>query len=48
MYNMLNLLPQEQKAILKKEYSNRRLIVWLGLVICVLVISLILLAPSFF
>lgn len=45
---MLNLLPQEQKVILKKEYANRRLIVWLGLVICVLTISLVLLAPSYF
>jgi hypothetical protein len=45
---MLNLLPQEQKNLLKKEYSNRRIVVWLGLIMCVLVISLILLAPSYF
>jgi len=45
---MLNLLPQEQKKILKKEYSSRRLAVWLGSVVCVLAISLVLLSPSYF
>ncbi len=45
---MLNLLPQKQKILLQKEYSGRRMIVWLGSIALALVISLILLSPSYF
>ena len=45
---MLNLLPRQQKILLQKEYSGRRLIVWLGSIALALVISLILLSPSYF
>ena len=45
---MLNLLPQKQKVQLKKEYFLRRVIVGLELLLVVLVISLILLTPSYF
>lgn len=45
---MLNLLPKEQKNVLRKEYTNRLVVVWLGAIIAVLVISLVLLAPSYF
>ncbi len=45
---MLNLLSQEQKAILKKDYSLRRTIVWLEAIIVAMLISLVLLTPSYF
>lgn len=45
---MLNLLPQQEKNTLKKEYSSRRIIVWLGAVCAVLLVSLVLLIPSYF
>ncbi len=44
---MLNLLPSEQKVYLEKEYKNRRFLVWGGLILCVLIVSLILLTPSY-
>lgn len=45
---MLNILPQQQKNINQKEYTARRVAVGLGLVFAVSVISLALLAPSYF
>jgi Tfp pilus assembly protein PilN len=45
---MLNVLPQQQKDLLKKEYTMRRLVLILALVILALLISLVLLTPSYF
>jgi len=45
---MLNVLPQQQKNILRKEYSMRRMAAILGLIVCALLISLVLLTPSYF
>ncbi len=45
---MLNILPREQKIILRKEYRLRRIAVWLGLVLVSLAVSLVLLVPSYF
>jgi len=45
---MLNILPQEQKITIQKEYSRRRVIVVLLLLAVALVISLVFLSPSYF
>lgn len=45
---MLNILPQQQKNILKKEYSLRRIVVCLSFVVFALFISVTLLVPSYF
>lgn len=45
---MLNLLPQQQKILLQKEYFRRRMIVLLGSIALALVISLVLLSPLYF
>jgi len=44
---MLNILPKEQKNVLKKEYQLRRIVVWLGLVFVSLAVSLVLILPSY-
>ncbi len=44
---MFNLLPHIHKEFIRKEYSMRRMIVWLTLVFVVLLISLVLLMPSY-
>lgn len=44
---MFNLIPSEQKGTLEKEYKLRRLVVWAFIVIITLVVSLILLTPSY-
>lgn len=44
---MLNILPKQQKDALKKEYVLRRYVVWAGLVLSALIISLVLLVPSY-
>lgn len=43
----MNLLPQEEKSLIKKEYALRRVVVWLGLLVSMLTISLALLVPSY-
>lgn len=43
----MNLLPEQEKKIIQKEYALRRVVVWCGLVVGVLTISLILLVPSY-
>lgn len=45
---MINILPEQQKSVLKKEYEYRRAVVFFGLVTFALVVSLILLFPSYF
>lgn len=44
---MFNVIPQEEKKILQKEYNTRRLIVFGVFIVITLVISLILLFPSY-
>lgn len=45
---MINIVPEQQKEVLKKEYEYRRAVVFCGLVIFILMVSLILLIPSYF
>lgn len=44
---MLNLLPQEQKIGLEREYKTRRLLAWTTILLVILAISLLLLVPSY-
>jgi hypothetical protein len=44
---MLNLLPQQNKAEIQKEYTLRKIVMTLVLLFVVLVASLLLLAPSY-
>lgn len=45
---MINVLPEQQKEIVSREYRLRRAIVVSGLVIFALLVSLVLLFPSYF
>jgi hypothetical protein len=45
---MLNLTTSEQKNTLRKEYATRQVVVWLGMFVVVLAISIVLLSPSYF
>jgi len=45
---MLNLNTPEQKSALNKEYTTRQVVVWLGMFVVVLAISIVLLSPSYF
>ncbi len=45
---MINILPAQQKITLKKEYALRRLTVALGMTSVALLISFLLLLPSYF
>jgi hypothetical protein len=44
---MLNLLPEQEKYFIKKEYKNRRSVVAWALLFCTLMIALISLLPSY-
>lgn len=44
---MLNLLPEQEKYFIKKEYKNRRKVVALALLLCIFMIAFISLLPSY-
>lgn len=45
---MLNILPSQQKVLVKREYIRRRVVVALSFLVFALIVSLALLSPSYF
>ncbi len=44
---MFNLLPESEKKILRKEYSRRRALVFLGLLVALIGIAVVFLVPTY-